>query len=87
MEAEALGMEPKTMMLSHLFCGDKKKQRPILRIELLVNPQGPDSGALIAHRWIGTGQATKKEFSQLIRHCQERGFDLIANYIETVVMD
>jgi hypothetical protein len=74
--------EKKCMRIHHLFNGDKKKKGPTLVIEVVFNPDGPDSGALIAHKWHGSGRALGSEFKKLKAHYKKNGFIMIHDYLE-----
>lgn len=83
---EAEGVEPKkSFRYHHCFNGDLKARGPMLIIEVLFDVNGPNSGAFIAHKWSGDGNATAKEINMLKRHLKKREFNLIHDYLNVVM--
>lgn len=75
----------KQYTLRHCFNADKKSKGPILIIEVLMEPNGPGSGAFVAHRWDGSGKATKMEMMQLREHYKGSDYRLISDYIDAAL--
>jgi len=77
--------EQKQYKCFHTFNGDGKNKGPILIIEVLKNPEGKDSGALIAHKWSGNGKATREEMVQVMEFYRMKEMNLISDYLEIIM--